>query len=88
MAATFTLGIVAVVKNQFLGLGIPFALFVLIAIVTPDSAWSPFNMFCPNEYLYVQTYHVLIMDAVFFLLGVGLFLYRMKKNEKIKQIES
>lgn len=79
--ATFGLGISAVVRNEFLTLLIPFALCILVAMITPFFQWDLLCTFCPNAYTKTRTSNIVIMDAVLAIAGIAMFMYGTKANE-------
>lgn len=80
--ATFSIGISAWVKNEFLSLALPFALCIAVAIVTPDMKWDLLLLYSPNGYEYASIAVIIIISAFMYLMGAMMFIFGVKKNEQ------
>lgn len=79
--ATLALGISAWVKNEFLTLLLPFAICILVAILTPSHAWDLLLLYCINGYAEASLFPVVVMGAVLMIIGILLFSIGVHRNE-------
>ncbi|MDD6482862.1 MAG: hypothetical protein PUF65_11455 [Lachnospiraceae bacterium] len=80
--SVFALGISAWVKNEFLTILLPFAICVLIAIVSPVGWFNLLLLFCPSEYSLIETWQLAVMWMGLMAVGIFLFVSGVKYNEK------
>lgn len=80
--SVFALGISAWVKNEFLTIVLPFAICILVAILSPVHWFNFLLLFCPSEYSLVQTWQLVVMGAGILIAGVLLFIFGVRWNEK------
>lgn len=80
--SVFAMGISAWVKNEFLTIILPFALCILVAIVSPFASFNFLLLFCPSEYSFVQTWQLIAMAGGLLIAGILLFVFGVIRNEK------
>lgn len=80
--SVLALGISTWIKNEFLTIVLPFAMCILVAILSPVGWFNFLLLFCPSEYGLVQTWQLVVMGVALLMVGVLLFVFGVKCNEK------
>lgn len=79
--STFALGISAWLKNEFLTVLMPFAICILVAILSPNYSWDLLLLYCPNAYVNVPIFNLVVMASGLLFIGIIFFIIGFYKNE-------